>query len=135
MLYSSKFFKNEKAAARFQEQQNGVLFCGLIGSHTRADYHAEAQLAGMTDEECSRKPYCVVYNVVADGPIEPTRPDYSEFMPRILGEVIYACRKCGAGYTEGAVQELHDKGIRYYRDGWDFICPDCYSDNDGGNNE
>lgn len=127
MLYSNKFFKTEKAAVRFQKACQGVIFCGLAGSHTRDDYYAEAQLAGMTEKECGDKPYCVVYNVVEGGPIELGKPDCSEFTPHILGEVIYACRKCGAGYTEGAVQELHNKGIHYYRDGWDFICPDCYT--------
>lgn len=71
MLYSSRFFKTEQRAVAFRDKHNGVLFSGLPGSSTENDYRTEAHIADLTEAEQERRPFCVVWNIVDEGPIKP----------------------------------------------------------------
>lgn len=69
MLYSSQFFKTENKAAAFRDKHDGLLFNGLPGSSTQDDYRAEARIADLTEAEQEKRPFCVVWNIVDEGPI------------------------------------------------------------------
>ena len=71
MLYAHKFFKTEKAAAAFQQKHGGALYADVPGSRTREDYRVEACMAGLPEAARASRPYCVAWNVVDEGPIQP----------------------------------------------------------------
>lgn len=71
MLYAHKFFKTEKAAQDFQKKHGGALYAYVPGSPSREDYRVEACMAELTEEQRTARPYCVVWNVVDEGPIQP----------------------------------------------------------------
>lgn len=73
MLYSSRFFQTEGKAADFSAKHDGLIYSNLPGSSTREDYSAEAYIAGLTEAEQAERPFCVVWNIVDDGPIKPER--------------------------------------------------------------
>ena len=71
MLYARKFFKTEKAAKTFQQKNGGALYSNAPNSQTADYYHVEACLVGLTEAQKKARPYCVVWNVVDEGPIQP----------------------------------------------------------------
>lgn len=71
MLYAHKFFKTEKAAQDFQKKHSGALYADVPGSRTREDYRVEACMAELSEAERAARPYCVAWNVVDEGPIQP----------------------------------------------------------------
>lgn len=71
MLYANKFFKTEKAAAAFQQKHGGAMYCGLPGSETAEDYRVEACMSELTEAQREARPYCVAWNIVDEGPIQP----------------------------------------------------------------
>lgn len=71
MLYARKFFKTKEAAKAFQKAHGGVLYADVPNSRTRQDYAIEAALGGLTASQREARPYCVAWNIVDEGPIEP----------------------------------------------------------------
>lgn len=71
MLYSSRFFQTEDKAADFSAKHDGLIYSNLPGSNTQEDYRTEAHIAKLTEAEQANRPFCVVWNIVDDGPIKP----------------------------------------------------------------
>lgn len=71
MLYTHKFFKDEKSAQDHKNKHRGILYSNLSGSSTQEEYQIEAHLAGLSESQQAAKPFCVVWNVVDEGPIQP----------------------------------------------------------------
>ena len=73
MLYAHEFFKTEKDAKAFQQKRGGALYCGFPGSETAEDYRVEACVEELTQTQREDRPYCVVWNIVDEGPIQSER--------------------------------------------------------------
>lgn len=71
MLYSSRFFQTEGKAADFSAKHDGLIYSNLPGSSTQEAYRIEAHIAELTEAEQAERPFCVVWNIVDDGPIKP----------------------------------------------------------------
>lgn len=71
MLYMHKFFKTETEARAYKKSHGGAMYSGKDGSKTRQSYTVEACMEGMTEKQMKERPYCVAWNVVEGGPIQP----------------------------------------------------------------
>ncbi len=71
MLYDRRFFATLSAAERYRKKCNGVIYSGLSDSPTIGAYKTEAVLADLSMTQQQDKPFCVVWNIVSEGPIHP----------------------------------------------------------------
>lgn len=74
MLYDCRFFKEHDKARSFCIDKSGAMFSNLPGSPTAEEYRIEADIQQLSPVERECKPFCVVWNIVEEGPIQPIEP-------------------------------------------------------------
>lgn len=60
-MYCHEFFKTEKEARAFQQEQGFGALYRKNGVSSRDDYLAEAVIAGLTLDQMTEKPFCIAW--------------------------------------------------------------------------